>query len=322
MLRDPGARFRAVPSLERSLEAFRLADIGLALLAGELADLFRARAAKPAESARSFHATGVVHLTELAVGLTLPWKWDVLVGAYDDAVVQLDAEGRQQVQAAATALMGLVEPREQGELRRFNENRQIVPVVSLRNVGSIQGTSVGLPTLLAMLAARFGLVPRAGVAATGALDAATIPTLPPESSVEARHDRFLDVKIRAVEAIAVKVQAVLEQCPEVQVIVLPRANESDVAGSAELKADVEACGVRLVFAGTVRDLLAADLLEPGLDGPPLRARGSAPAPAKPAEKAVEAEPLVELGGALVLARVIAVGSLLLLALASLGAALG
>jgi serine/threonine protein kinase len=310
MLRDPSARFRAVPSLLRALEAFRLADIGLAILAGEISDLLAARASHPEERppARPVHTTAVVHLTELSCGLTLPWKWDVIVGAYDDAVVQLDAEGRQQVLAAATVLMGLVDPTVQTTLRSWNEGRHIVPVVSLRNVGSIQGTSVGLPTLMAMLAARFGLAPREGVAATGALDAATIPTLPgPRAGDSPHHAGFLDVRIRPVDATAVKLQAVLEQSPETRVIVLPRGNERHVEADPALREDLAACGVRVIYVETVRDLLEADLFEPRLLGPPLR---------EPDRASTELPAGGKLAGAIALAQVIAVGAVALLAVAA------
>lgn len=319
MLRDPGARFRAVPSLARTLETFQRADIGLAVLGGELADLFRERAGEAAgASERAVHPVAVVTLADLSVGLALPWKWDVLVGAYDDAVVQLDPDGRQQVLAAATVLMGLAAPAEQAGLRAWNESRQIVPVVSLSNVGSIRGTSVGLPTLLAMLAARFGVVPREGLAATGALDAATIPSI---SGHEGAHPdgeqqsaalaaRFLDVRVRPVEGTALKVRAVLEQCPGVSVLVLPRANERQVLADEALLADVRAAGLRLVFVETVRDLLDADLLAPRLAGPPLRRAGSpvsSPAPALAVRRGS-----LDFGSTVVLAQVIAAGAVLLL----------
>src|SRR5207247_1131057 len=116
------------------------------------------------------------------------------------------------------------------------------------NVGSIQGTSAGLPTLIAMIAARYGVVPRRGLAATGALDAGTIPPLPTADRPGLQeYERFLDVRIRGVEAAAAKVQAVLEQCPEVDRILLPRANESDVLGKPDLAGDLGACGVKPIF---------------------------------------------------------------------------
>lgn len=348
MLRDPSGRFRGVPSLIEALEAFRPLDLGLALLAGDLADLLDSRSARTMPALRlpaggPVHALAIVHLAELGVGLALPWKWDELAGACDDAVVPLDADGRQQVHAAATVLAGLVPSEERPALKRFNEGRQIVPVVSLRNVGAIQGTSAGLPTLIAMIAARYGLRPRRGLAATGALDASTIPPLPTTDAgrraseggagAAAHHEGFLDVRIKRVEAVRAKVQAVLEQCPDVDSLVLPRANEAEVHADLDLASDLRTCGMRVIFVETVRDLLAADLFEPALAFPPLRlarggaaagtagppAAGTAGAAAAAGEPALAASSAAGLRGAMIYANAIAAGAAILAAAVALDA---
>src|SRR5205814_652730 len=127
ILKDRGTRFRPVPSLVDAVDAIARLHVSLAMLAGDLADLVEARRTAAATGsdgsagASRLHIEAVVHLAELGVGLPLAWKWDELAGAYDDAVVPLDPDGRQQVQVAATVLAGLVTPDEQRRLKEFNE---------------------------------------------------------------------------------------------------------------------------------------------------------------------------------------------------------
>ncbi len=293
ILRDPATPLRPVPSLIEALGAIPKLHVSLAMLAGDLADLVEARAAAQDPAAHSpapLHVVAVVHLSELGVGLPLAWKWDELAGAYDDAVVPLDPDGRQQVQAAAAVLAGMVSVDERRRLKEFNERRRIVPVVSLRNVGSIVGTSAGLPTLLAMVAARFGLAPRGGVAATGAIDGASIPPQPyqaprqprespaepnplmarAEAFDERAYEGFASVRVTRVEAIREKVQAVLEQCPEIDTIVLPAQNRAEIEADEATVRDLEAARIKLIFVGRVEEALQADLFQPPLALRPVR----------------------------------------------------
>jgi hypothetical protein len=273
-LLDPAARLRPLPGLTAALEPIRALGPGPAAAADDVARALERRRTESTAGGlggRPIHPLAVVHLAELGVGLALPWKWDELPGAYDDAIVPLGADGRQQVQAAAAVLAALVAADDRAALREFNAARRIVPVVSLTNVGAIQGTSAGLATLLAMVAAFFGLTPRRGFAASGAIDAATIPPLPPEGGISpAMYERFLEVRIGRVEGVRTKLEALLEQRPDVDLLLLPTANRAEIEADAEAVAAARGSGVELRFVGTVAEVLGAGLFEPPLALRPLR----------------------------------------------------
>lgn len=228
------------------------------------------------EAARPLHVLALVELKRLGVGLALPWKWEELTGAGDDAVVRLDEDGKQQVHAAANVLRGLVPPGQQAALKAWNGGRQVVPIVSLGNVGVIQGSSAGLPTLLAMIAARLGLRPVTALAATGTLDVASIPSLPPvDRHTPAVYDEFLGVRVGRVESVALKLRAVLEQHPEVELCILPQANQADVDGDAELQERLDESGLGLRYVATVGDALTPELFDVPFQRAPLSLAGRA-----------------------------------------------
>lgn len=271
-LRDPAVALRPLASLLAAVEPIRLLDARAESIARSLVDeIERRRAAPPQVPLKPIHPLAVVHLAEIGVGLALAWKWDEIPAAYDDAVIPLDPEGRQQVQAAAAALTTLLGSEEHARFRAFNVGRQIVPVVSIGNVGAIEGPSAGLPTFLAMVAAYFGLSPRRGFAASGAIDAASIPPVPPDgAAARGAAGRVLGSRIGRVEAVRVKLEAVLEQRPDVELVLLPAANRAEIeADQALLRAAAES-GVELRFAATLGEALAADLFEEKLLLDPLR----------------------------------------------------
>jgi tRNA A-37 threonylcarbamoyl transferase component Bud32 len=354
VLRDRGTRFRPVQALADAVLEISALDPALALLAGELADLVEARRAaacgegggaapeqqsgpgasrgagvgssggaapgsgqSAAAPARSRHVEALVRLTDLGVGLALPWKWDELPGAYDDALVPLDVEGRQQVQAAASVVMGLLAPEERERFKAWNARRRIVPIVSLENVGAIAGTSAGLPTLLAIAGSWLGLEPLVGAAATGAIDAATIPALPPDDRFSpASVARFLEVRIERVEAAREKARAALEQCPHVRLLLAPAANRADLEEDEALAAELRDAGVAIAWVETVRDALASGVFEVDLDGfvPREGEAGAAPDP--------RLEGIAEAAASLALAEVGAALAAAFAASAALGALAG
>jgi serine/threonine protein kinase len=271
-LADPGVPLRPLPSLIEAIGPLRRLEGGPAEAAAAIeAAITERRAAPPSAPYRPIHPLAVVHLAALGVGLALPWKWDELPGAYDDAVVSLDPEGRQQVQAAAAALAALLGPEEGARVRAFNAGRRIVPVVSLGNVGAIEGPSAGLPTFLAMVAAFFGLTPRRGFAASGTIDAASVPSLPQDERAAALAcERALGARVERVEAVMAKLEAVLEGRPDVDLVLLPAANRAEVEADATLLEDARASGVELRFVATIGEALAADLFEERLVTGPLR----------------------------------------------------
>jgi len=267
VLRDRGTRFRPIPSLVEAVLGIAALDVSFAVLAGDLADLVEARSAeRRGDAAGALHVEALVTLADLGVGLPLPWKWDELPGAYDEAVVPLDRDGRQQVQAAAAVVQGLVATADRDRLRAWNERRRIIPIVSLENVGAIAGTSAGLPTLLAIAGAWLSLDLAQGVAATGAIDAASVPSLPhADRSSEAARGRFLAVRIGRVEAVREKVLAALEQCPDVHLVLVPAANRADLEGDQGLAVDLASAGIRLAFVETVGDALRAGVFAGGVE---------------------------------------------------------
>jgi serine/threonine-protein kinase len=276
VFRERGAWFRPTETLNGALECVGTFTPEHREVAEELAGLIAEAAKRPAgEADPPLHPIAIVPLKELGVEIAVPWTWDELPGACDDALAGLDAEGRQQVQAAARVVLGLVAPEEQSELRAWNEGRRIVPGVSLAQIGSIQGGSAGLTTLLAMVAARLGVRPRRGLAATGRLDAASIPSLPPPGRfAPSVHEAFLAVRIARVDGAAAKVRAIVEQRPDVKLCLVPAANRSDLPHDAALQRALAGSDFEIRFVETVRDVFAIDLFDEPLIAAPLRVRGA------------------------------------------------
>ncbi len=298
---EAGAPLRPTAGLRAALaDLRRLPGAQTGAVAAEIAErVERAAAATPVPGpgagAAPGLAPGLVHFVACLglpgpdeAALAVPWKWDEPPPTHAASALALDEDGRSQVEAAATVLLGLSPAVERRAVRAFHEARAAVAVPPVSGLGQLEGRGAGLPALLAMVAARLDAEPSAGVAAFGALDPGTIPPLPAEDrSDPGIHARFLNVRLAPVPRPALKARAALEQRPAVRRIIVPEESRADVEADADLGRDLAAASVSIVPARTVGDALAAALLPRAFGFAPL---GRAPSSETPVPGAMEPAP--------------------------------
>ncbi len=307
---ESGAPLRPTPGL-------RAAAAALSGLPGGTAGGAAARIAERVEAAGAGAGTGagatgggilqfvaclgVTGAWEIAAAIT--WTWDE-PPTHGLSALALDEEGRAQVEAAATVVLGLSPASARRAVRAFHEARAALAVPPVPGLGPLEGKGAGLPALLAMVAARLDIEPAAKVAAFGALDAATIPPLPAvDRSDPGLHARFLKVGVEGVPGARALARAALEQRPALRRILLPAAAREEVQGDREHGRDLEAAGVSLAFVATAGEGLEAALLPASVAFAPLGLGPERP----PGAAAEEAEAAALVRRALALARAILAG---------------
>lgn len=273
-LREQQGRWRALPSLLPELEKLPALGHRFSQLAGELNDLLMA--GWPAHTALvgapPSHFIALLELVDHGVGLAVPWNYYSRSSGGDGAITRMDPRGEQQVDRATKILIGLASGPEVRHFEAFCNHRAVVPMVAIDSVGLIEGRSMGLPTLLAMLSARFDLAPAVGTGATGAIDVETLPRSPGKAFwTKATHERFMDVPIEKVRAIPCKVRAAIEQHPSMQRILVPSRNRREITDDADLLQDLAAYGTDIIYIDRVADIFASGpLFSRPLYAPPLR----------------------------------------------------